>query len=455
MPLTRVTRRVRTWLGLVLLGLVIVASPAHGRSREPSLDDLRAAFQFAFPVYEMARTRAEAAERAKADGRPFGNSLLKRQALTDPATQRVTAPNNDTLYASAWLDLAAGPVMLEVPAGIDRYHSFALMNLFTDNVAIRGTRVDGARGGRFLIAGPRWRGRAPRGMVVLRSNTDDAWLLGRTVVHGAADLAASRRDAEAYRLTGGAVRPVAAVATTSRDPENFITVVNEMLGRSELSPRDRSSLKRFAPVGIAPGDISAWQRLPSATREAWRRNIAKFNDELVGGYERMGETRDGWFYPRAGIGEAGADDEYRARVALSGLAALPRVEAVYLSAEQDGSGQTLSGKHTYTLTLPARVPVNAFWSLTMYEIMADGRYFLIENPLSRYAIGDRTAGLNRNRDGSLTLNISRVVPSDTANWLPSPEGRFRLSFRMYLPQQQVLDGDFRLPEVRRSESKGC
>ena len=93
--------------------------------------------------------------------------------------------------------------------------------------------------------------------------------------------------------------------------------------------------------------------------------------------------------------------------------------------------------------------MGAFWSLTMY---GDDLY-LVDNPIGRYAIGDRTPGLRRDRDGSLTLHIQRQRPAKAAaraNWLPAPEGRFRLGMRLYEPRRSVLRGDWLPPPVRRA-----
>jgi len=128
---------------------------------------------------------------------------------------------------------------------------------------------------------------------------------------------------------------------------------------------------------------------------------------------------------------------------------LPATEAVYWSATVDDAQAVLDGRNVYRLTLPATIPARAFWSLSIYEILPDGRRFYVENPIDRYAIGSRTPGLARAADGSLVLDISATPPADRTNWLPVPEGRFTLIFRAYLPEQPILDGSFRLPPVQR------
>ena len=80
-----------------------------------------------------------------------------------------------------------------------------------------------------------------------------------------------------------------------------------------------------------------------------------------------------------------------------------------------------------------------------------GKGFLVTNAENRYAIGDRTPNLQRNADGSLDIYIQADPPAGhESNWLPAPAGRFTLITRIYLPEQSVLDGSYRLPAVEEA-----
>ena len=92
-------------------------------------------------------------------------------------------------------------------------------------------------------------------------------------------------------------------------------------------------------------------------------------------------------------------------------------EAAYPMTYTDADGDQLVGRNRYTLTLSQDPPVDAFWSITMYDLPD---FYLVANPISRYSIGDRTPGLRRNSDGSLTILIQNQPPADTSNWLPAP-----------------------------------
>lgn len=141
---------------------------------------------------------------------------------------------------------------------------------------------------------------------------------------------------------------------------------------------------------------------------------------------------------RSGLtGQFGTDYRFRAVMARYGLGALPEEEALYFSCAQDSEGKPLTGSGSYTIhfeksQLP---PVKAFWSVTMYS--QQGRF--VENPINRYAIGDRDR-LRYNNDGSLDIFIQPATPGadKESNWLPAPKGGFSLSLRLYWPGDDVL-----------------
>jgi len=437
--------------------------PAAAATAEPApgapvtVDQIRAAYTFALPVYEMMRTRSLQVGKAESFGMPGVNRLYARTTLADATTKDVTTPNNDTLYSSAWLDLAGGPVILDAPAIPNRYNSAALMDLFTNNVAVVGTR-NGGKGGRYLIAGPAWHGEVPPQTTLIRSPTNDAWLLVRVLVDGPADLAAATGLIRGFTLTDasdrrGATVPITAVPVADPKPAVFLAVVNEALGRNPMPSRATA----FTDVGLlplTPDNAAAAPSLAPDVAALWAKSLPALRAEIKGGLAAVGATVDGWSYPGANIGSYGdSDDAARARVALGGLGALPRTEAIYLTAATDAAGTPLTGTKAYTVHLPAHLPVGAFWSLTMYRQDADGRLFFVDTPSKRFAVGDRTPDLRAERDGGYDIFVQATAPSGerVVNWLPSPKGSFVLIFRAYLPGPAFLDGSFRLPPVQVTE----
>jgi hypothetical protein len=170
-----------------------------------------------------------------------------------------------------------------------------------------------------------------------------------------------------------------------------------------------------------------------ALRAKWDRQLPALYDELKADAAGASPNIGGWSYSKPNIGNFGADDRYRSIVALGGLAAFPPGEAVYVTAVSDSKGAPLDGRSCYTLTLPPKVPVRAFWSLSMYRLEADGQLFFAANPIARYSIGNRTANLASRADGSIEIAIQATQPNGAANWLPAPSGPFRMTFRAYLP----------------------
>ena len=326
------------------------------------------------------------------------------------------------------------------------------MSLTTDNTAILGTRT-GGQGGRYAIVGPGFAGEAPEGTTLIRSASNDAWLLIRVLVDGPKDLEAAASALGGFSLVvpegRAATVPTAAPAPAKPDAAKFVTAVSEALARSADAPALTARAVAHTGLGIGSG----WETLTPEQRRLWTRSMPALMAELKNGLVDAGDLVGGWSYPRAGIGDFGEDDDLRSYVALGGLGALPRVEAMYLSARADADVSPLTGAKSYTATLPPRLPVGAFWSLTMYQVEPDGRLFFVPNALNRFAIGDRSPQMRANRDGSYDIFVQSTPPTGerVVNWLPAPAGKFALVFRAYLPRAELLDGSFRLPSVAVTE----
>jgi len=435
------------------LGLVSIAgcqSSLMAAPRATGLGEagLEQAFLYGYPLYEIARTGQNRA------AQPGLNRMGHRAVLADASMRAITAPNNDTIYSSAQLELSGGPVEVNAPTDFRRYFNITFMDAFTDNFAAIGTGPTKGLGGRFWIAGPDWAGAAPAGVTVLTSSTNDVWMLGRIVVEGPDDLVAAKalQAQITIKPTGDKPpRPFAVKATSAEDAENFLAVVNEMLSRS---PGDKGHLARrglYLDVGIS-GVMEA--KPPEQMIAAWRAYLPKGLAILREAFQFRHLISDGWSYQERGVGAFAASDKVRAAIALGGLAALPENEAMYFhSLFEPNSTEVLTGTRRYVWRVPrGGVPVDAFWSLTMYQPEHDGRYFFTENPISRYSIGDRTDGLVRNPDGSIDILIQRDKPDGAmaANWLPAPAGPLRLALRAYLPKAELRERRWKIPALKRA-----
>jgi hypothetical protein len=429
----------------LLIALLLLAAIAGGALmwlRGP-LGETRDAALAAYPVYALVRTEQETRVRNPAQG------LAHSDRLSGPRDRWVTTPNNDTLYSSAFLDLSAGPYELVLPGLPGRYHSVALMDARTDNVFV--LRTDGAGETVRIAFGDGKAGRVPPAgdgaVATYHMPTRQAWLLVRVLVDGPADLAAARAAQRSFILTGpeAADRPPALLLPVTPDPAALLRRANPVIAANAHLARPE-----LAATGYG-GDAEAFDALPAWRQWLWRlvlpRMFEKLRESIAAGARA---TDDGWSRSPPGIGTAQASPEVRAAVALAGLGALPVSEAVYWSAVQDKAGEELDGSRRYSLRIAPGVPVEAFWSLSLYERLPDGRLFYVANPVQRYAVGDRTPGLIREADGSLLLTLSASDPGEGANWLPTPaKGPFTLIFRGYRPAPAMAEGRWRLPPVER------
>ena len=420
-------------------------------------DRIDAAFEYAYPLYEFARTRFKAVQDASNLARYGANIVHHDRDLSDHRSRWVTTPNNDTLYSVAWLDLSGGPVEVSVaamPPG--RYWSVAFMDAFTNNFAMLGQRLDATGPVRVTLVGPGHHDTAPAGRVI-RAPGNDVWLLARWIVDGPADLP------QAHAMQAGlqVVSPAANASgtprvepTASTDPANFLAVVNELLGRNPAPEHERPLLAQWSALGLRAGDTNAWASLDQALRDAWTSRIGPAHGALPKGSMRSRRMVQGWGLSPLQLGNYGDQYALRAGVALGGLGALEPLEAVYAGRQTDESGQVLDGRHRYRIGIPAEgIAADSFWSISMYQQEPDGRLFFTDNAIRRYSIGDRTPGLARNADGSLDIWLAHEQPSDErarANWLPAPAGVFRVTLRAYLPRVELREGRAPMPTVMRA-----
>ena len=395
------------------------------------------------------------------------NQLVSIGALVDPAVRTVVFPNVDTTYTLGRLNLSAGPRVVDVPDTAGRYYVIQLLDAYSNTFAYVGRRTTGTQPGSYAIVPRGHSGPLPAGVRRIESPTNLIWVIGRTLVREAADLPAATQLMGGYRVTdlsywaaGGRQPPLLLPAFPSSPPLpiprdlSFYDALGAALAENPPPAGDRCALRAFAAAGIGPGrapSLEARGAARTALEAAPRAALAIVNRAYRAENRASRARNNGWLVARGYIGRYGRNWLGRAIIGLTALGANTPPETVYPIALTDSRGRPLHGRSRYTVRfergeLP---PVGAFWSLTMY---GDDLY-LVDNPIGRYAIGDRTPGLRRDRDGSLTLHIQRQRPAKAAaraNWLPAPEGRFRLGMRLYEPRRSVLRGDWPPPPVRRA-----
>lgn len=378
------------------------------------------------------------------------NTLFWQTALSGPESRIIVAPNRDTLYSVAVLDLRAGPLALTLPEVPDRYHTYQLLSPWTDSFAYIGTRATGGRAGTWVIAPPGWDGEAPAGAEVIASPTHQVFLLGRFLVDDEADVAAVLAIRDRSSLTPldaptGALPPWGEPAGTAQDIPTDASFFAELAPSLAANPPPTEGQAALwaaveARLGVGPDGIA-----PDADTDLLDAAAAAGDERITAEVAGRAELVDGWSVNRE-IGVYGDDLDLRAFVARIGWGANVPEEAVYPVARVDADGAPLDGRRTYTMTFPAGAlpPLDplGFWSLSAY---GDDMFFA-PHPSGRYTIGDRTPGLAPAADGSLTLTLAHDDPG-VESWLPVPDGPFVLMLRLYLPAAPVLDGTWTPPGV--------
>lgn len=425
------------------------------------LDGLAAqAWIFGYPLVLMDVSR----QVMTAHGGP-ANTFEHQRAFPDHTFTDVVTPNADTLYSSAWLDLRAEPVVLSMPDLTGRYHMMPMLSAWTDVFAAPGSRTSGEGGGEYAICPPGWDGDLPAGVARVDAPTCLVWLVGQTSAAGTKDYLAVHALQNNMLLTplsqyadgGEPPRPVPPLATTTEestpvdqvarmDGPTFFGRLASLLADNPPAPADRAFVDSLGVLGLRPGQplaesdpaaVSAMGAAPSLGQAELRRL----------GNEMRQDTVNGWSIQR-GLGSYGTDYGRRAHVAFQGLGANLDADAIYPHATVDGEGRALNGGHQYVVHFDAGAlpPVNGFWSLTVY----DDKQFFVDNPIDRYAIGDRDA-LVYGEDGSLDIWIQHEDPGEefSSNWLPAPSDSFNVFFRAYWPQRAALDGTWAPPPVTR------
>jgi hypothetical protein len=384
---------------------------------------------------------------------PFNTIASESRVFTYQDTAVVT-PNSDTPYSMLWLDLRAEPMVISVPeVEAGRYYSVQLIDGNTYNYGYIGSRATGNAAGDFLVAGPDWNGEKPEGIrQVFRSTTPFGLSVFRTQLFNAEDIGNVKQVQAGYKVQPLSAflkqpAPAAAPATVFPPANNagikteFFDYLDAALMFVPETAQDKDIRAKLARLGIGTGKPFAFKELPAAKRAAMMMGM-KAGAEKVDGFLESGSKHiNGWK-----IGSLFGNESFykgdwlmRAAAAKGGIYGNNADEAVYPMTRKDADGQTLDGsKHSYTLTFAAGQlpPVNAFWSVTMYD---GNTQLLIQNPINRYLINSpMLPGMKTNADGSLTIYIQKDSPGKDkeSNWLPAPNGPVYMVMRLYWPKTE-------------------
>ena len=426
------------------------------------------AYIFLYPLVIMEMTRRQMTN-VPADALPGAgpaNEFHHFRAFPEAEFRSVVRPNFDTLYSSAFLDLAAGPQVVSAPDTAGRYYLLPMLDMWTDVFAVPGKRTTGTAEAHFAVVPPGFEGTVPAGLETIHATTPGVWIIGRTQTNGPDDYEAVHAVQAGYRVTPLADWPgEAAPRSVTPDPSidmktpppeqaaaltgpEFFALGAELMGVHRPHASDWSQLARLSRIGIAPGSFDQ-QSLSADVRAALEAAPETAMGLIRAAQMRLAPRVNGWQIMTENVGVYGNSYLRRAAIALAGLGANPAEDAVYPILTSDADGNPLDGSNNYLIHFDSDKlpPVDAFWSVTMY----DGEGYQAANELSRFAIGDRDP-LQYNADGSLDLFLQHGNPGPEreANWLPAPLGPLGVTMRLYAPRPEVLDGGWVPPPVKKS-----
>jgi hypothetical protein len=427
------------------------------------------AYVYLYPLVLMDITRRVATniDAGKMPGLGPVNAFHHFTAYPTADFKTVVRPNFDTLYSSAWLDLTKEPVIVSAPDTDGRYYMLPMIDMWSDVFAVPGKRTSGAGAGNFAVVPPEWQGQLPAGVQKIQSTTSYVWIIGRTQTNGPKDYDAVHKVQAGYTVTplsqwGKVAQPVKAVIDADVDMKtppldqvnnlpvaDYFKLAGEVMKLNPPHATDWSIIARLKRIGIEPGGSFDYGQLDPDVQEALAKAAKDGLSAMYAKIPTVARVANGWSMNTDTMGVYGIYYLKRAIVALVGLGANQPEDAVYPLNLADADGKPLTGEGKYTLHFSKEElpPVNAFWSVTMYD--AEG--FQVANPIDRFAIGDRDE-LKFNPDGSLDLYLQNENPGSDkeSNWLPSPStGKLGVTMRLYAPKQEILDGRWNPPAIRR------
>jgi hypothetical protein len=444
-------------------------SPApNGPSTDEATQIATDAYIYGYPLITVEMTRRVTTNTAAPVGlrAPMGQFARAREYPT-AAFKDVTAPNADTLYSSAFLDVSKEPYVLSLPDAHGRYYLFPMLDAWTTVFQVPGTRTTGTEAQKYAITGPGWSGTLPDGVTEYKSPTSMVWIIGRiyctgtpkdyTAVHKMQDeitlvpLSSYRKP---YTEPAGTVDRNIDMKTAVREQVNaldvaaYFNLMAQLMKDNPPTAEDAPILEKMAKLGIVPGQPFDLNKLSPDTQNALKAVPKAAFGKIMGYFKEAGKHENGWaFFTKTGI--YGTDYLDRAFITAIGLGANRPQDAVYPTSEVDAEGKPYSGSNKYVMHFDKgqTPPVKGFWSLTMYN----AEYFFVDNPLNRYTLSARNK-LKKNPDGSVDLYVQNENPGKDkeSNWLPAPSDKFVLMLRMYWPSEtppSILDGTWKVPGV--------
>ena len=354
--------------------------------------------------------------------------------LATPDDRAIVAPNNDTLYSSAWYDLRYGDLIITVPAmdHPQRYWNVMICDGYT-HVTYVCRRHHGVNGAQVRVTWDPTKPPRNDDSKVVTVGTPTAWVIIRVLVESPEDIDTARALQRAITVEAPAGHPkirterAGRATTIAQAGADFFSELQRYI---EIDPPADWHPK------LSAGAQAIVSNPDSVDSEELSRGVAEGEKLILGGNLSDAVKQNGWRTGRAAT-DSGADILKRAVGAKFGLGGHQAIENRSYIAQGDAAGQPLNGNQALVLRFAAdeMPPCNAFWSLTAYGT----DLYLVANEIDRWSISDRTPELRYAPDGSLTITLSAKRPTETANWLPVPNGPYLLGLRVYEGQDAVVD----------------
>jgi hypothetical protein len=471
-----------TCAGLLALCPIVTAQAQAQAQTSLTADEAHAigvdAYVYFYPLLSMEISRQTFTN--VAPGKEIGKGPMNtftNVAEYPPADFKgVVRSNFDTLYSSGWLDLTKEPLVVSAPDTDGRYYLLPMLDMWTDVFASPGWRTTGTSAGHFLIAPPGWRPdlrdnfaeelNLPEGTQRIDAPTPYVWVIGRTKTDGPADYDAVHKIQAGYTITrlsdwGKDPTPVEAKIDPSVDmktppktqvdtmsADKYFALAAELMKVNPPHITDEPMLAQLKKIGIEVGKSFDMSKVDPTIAEALETAPADAQKLMAWKLPTLARVVNGWSMNTDTMGVYGNYYLKRAIVAQQGLGANLVEDAIYPLNLADSEGKPLDGAYKYTVTFDksSLPPVNAFWSITLY----DEAGFQVGNALERFAVSSWMPFVY-NADGSLDLYFQNESPGEDkeANWLPAPKGPFNLTMRLYAPKADALTGRWNPPAVTK------
>jgi hypothetical protein len=427
------------------------------------------AYVYFYPLLSMDITRKQFTN--VGPGKEFGkgpmNMFVNVPEYPQADFKGVVRSNFDTLYSIAWLDLTREPLIVSAPDTGGRFYLLPMLDMWTDVFASPGSRTTGTAASNFLVTPPSWSGIVPDGFSRLAAPTPYLWVIGRTKTDGPADYEAVHEIQAGYKVTplslwGKALELVAVKIDPSVDMTTppkiqvdtmpagkYFTYAAELLKLHPPHDTDQPIISQMRQIGIEPGQSFDFERLDPVVKKALESAPADAQQLMAWKLTTLARVVNGWSMNTDTMGVYGNYYLKRAIVSQIGLGANLPEDAIYPLNLGDDTGKPLDGANKYTVHFDngAAPPVNAFWSITLY----DPEGFQVANSLNRFTVASWMP-FKTNADGSLDLYFQSESPGkdQETNWLPAPKGPFNLTMRLYGPKSDALTGKWSPAAVKKA-----